>query len=74
METLFAMKKAKFKALLAGGIGNLVSGIFFGTGCIIIEHIDNTWWQAKDPAQSEEVATAENEPSSPPTAELASAD
>ncbi len=40
------MKTTKFKKLLLIGLGNIVSGIFFGTGCILIEHIDNTWWHA----------------------------
>jgi hypothetical protein len=29
-------------------LGNLVSGMFFGTGCIIVEHIDNVWWPTDD--------------------------
>jgi hypothetical protein len=36
------------KGVLAVVLGNLVSGMFFGTGCIIVEHIDNTWWPTDD--------------------------
>jgi hypothetical protein len=37
------MTKIRYKELLVVGLGNVVSGIFFGTGCIIVEHVDNTW-------------------------------
>lgn len=48
------VRKTKFKRLLLIGLGNLVSGMFFGTGCIIIEHIDNTWWHAEADSSDEE--------------------
>jgi hypothetical protein len=37
------MKKTRLKRLLVVGLGNIVSGIFFGTGCILIEQADKTW-------------------------------
>jgi hypothetical protein len=36
-------------------LGNLVSGIFFGTGCIIVEHIDNVWWPTDDNTAQEQI-------------------
>ena len=61
------MKTTKFKKLLLVGLGNIVSGIFFGAGCIMIEHADNTWWHAeKDRSQQDEVANDEDTPSSTP--------
>ncbi len=60
------MKTSRFKKLLLVGLGNILSGICFGLGCIAIEHIDNTWWHAeKDPSQQEEVAD-ERTPTSTP--------
>jgi len=67
------MKKYKLKRLLAIGLGNLTSGIFFGAGCIIIEHIDNTWWQSESPSQQQSIAANENESSSAPALELTAA-
>ena len=53
------MRKTKFKKLLLVGLGNLVSGIFFGVGCILVEHADNTWWHAEsDRSKDEEIAEA----------------
>ncbi len=62
------MKTTKFKKLLLVGLGNIVSGIFFGAGCIMIEHADNTWWHAeKDTSTQDEVAAAdEDTPSNTP--------
>ena len=37
------MKKTRLKRLLAVGLGNIVSGIFFGTGCILVEQADRAW-------------------------------
>jgi hypothetical protein len=60
------VRKTKFKRLLLIGLGNLVSGMFFGTGCVIVEHIDNTWWQSEADSSDEEdkpkVAIADTEP------------
>ena len=59
------MKKTRFKELLAVGLGNIVSGIFFGTGCILIEHADNLWLQpetAQDENASETKTTATKQP------------
>ena len=55
------MKKTRFKELLAVGLGNIVSGIFFGTGCIMIEHADNLWIHpeiAEDDGVAESKTTA----------------
>jgi 1,4-dihydroxy-2-naphthoate octaprenyltransferase len=61
------VKTTKFKKLLFVGLGNIVSGIFFGAGCIMIEHVDNTWWHAeKDTSTQDEVAADEDTPSSTP--------
>jgi hypothetical protein len=37
------MKKTRLKRLFIVGLGNVVSGIFFGTGCILVEQADRTW-------------------------------
>jgi hypothetical protein len=42
------------KGILTFVLGNLVSGMFFGTGCIIVEHIDNVWWPTDDNTAQEE--------------------
>jgi hypothetical protein len=42
------------KGVLAFVLGNLVSGMFFGTGCIIVEHIDNVWWPTDDNTAQEQ--------------------
>jgi hypothetical protein len=65
---LSAVDRLKRKGVLTVVLGNLVSGIFFGTGCIIVEHIDNVWWPTDDnTAQSEsttkpKVAARHSEP------------
>jgi hypothetical protein len=33
--------KKKFRKLLFRGLCNLISGIVFGTGCLVAEHIDS---------------------------------
>lgn len=66
------MKKTRFKELLAVGVGNIVSGIFFGTGCILIEHADNLWIHpetAQDESVSETKTTATKQPKSTETDE-----
>ena len=35
------------KSFLLSGLGNLASGLFFGTGCIIVDHIDG-WLNPQD--------------------------
>jgi hypothetical protein len=45
------------KILSAGLLGNLISGMFFGTGCLIVEHIDSTWISKDDSAQEETTST-----------------
>ena len=35
------------------GIFNLTSGIVFGAGCLIAEHVDSSWWQAKEASLAE---------------------
>jgi hypothetical protein len=41
------------KILSAGLLGNLVSGMFFGVGCLIVEHIDNKWFSTEENAPKE---------------------
>jgi hypothetical protein len=41
-------KKFGFKKLLILGLCNLTSGIVFGVGCLVAEHIDSNWWQSKE--------------------------
>jgi hypothetical protein len=43
-------KKFKLKKLLLRGLGTLVSGMIFGTGCVIVDRIDS-WSQAEDPPE-----------------------
>jgi hypothetical protein len=53
------VRKTKFKKLLLVGLGNLVSGMFFGVGYILVEHADNTWWNVEsDRSKDEEIAEA----------------
>jgi hypothetical protein len=40
------------------GIGNLTSGIIFGTGCLFAEHIDSNWVQSNKEASSTESVIA----------------
>jgi hypothetical protein len=46
-------KKFGFKRLLMIGLCNLISGIVFGAGCLIVEHIDSNWWQSKEATSTE---------------------
>ena len=47
------MKKTRLKRLLVVGLGNIVSGIFFGTGCILVEQADKTWIHPETISQDE---------------------
>jgi hypothetical protein len=49
-------KKFGFKRLLMLGFCNLTSGIVFGAGCLVAEHIDSNWWQSQE-ASSTKSAT-----------------
>jgi hypothetical protein len=49
-------KKFGWKRLLILGLCNLISGIVFGAGCLVAEHIDSNWGQAQE-ASSTEPAT-----------------
>ena len=49
-------KKFGFKRLLILGLCNLTSGIVFGAGYLVAEHIDSNWWPSKE-ASSTEPAT-----------------
>jgi hypothetical protein len=40
-------KKFKLKKLMLRGLGTLISGMIFGVGCAIVDHVDN-WSQAED--------------------------
>ncbi len=44
------------RILSAGLLGNLISGMFFGIGCLIVEHIDNKWFASDETAQQEPTA------------------
>jgi hypothetical protein len=46
-------KKFGFKRLLMLGLCNLISGIVFGAGCLVAEHIDSNWWQSKEASSIE---------------------
>jgi hypothetical protein len=48
-------KKFGFKRLLMLGLGNLISGIVFGAGCLLAEHIDSNWWQSQEASSTEPV-------------------
>jgi hypothetical protein len=63
------MKKIRLKRLLLVGLGNIVSGIFFGTGCILIEYADNTWFHPETISQDDS-SSDEEAPIKPPTAGL----
>jgi hypothetical protein len=45
-------KKFGFKRLLMLGLCNLTSGIVFGAGCLVAEHIDD-WWQSQEASSTE---------------------
>ena len=49
------MKKTRLKELLVVGLSNVISGVFFGTGCIMIEHADNTWWHNESASDEETI-------------------
>jgi hypothetical protein len=51
------VSQTKFKQILAIGLGNIVSGMLFGTGCLIVEHIDESWSPADNIAQAEDKTT-----------------
>jgi hypothetical protein len=73
------MTKIRYKELLVVGLGNVVSGIFFGTGCILVEHVDNTWLHpetvAEEAVEPKQKPTATVKKSSPANnTELADAD
>ena len=42
------MEKTRLKQLLLLGLGNITAGMFFGTGCIIVEHANNVLWPEED--------------------------
>jgi hypothetical protein len=48
-------KKFGLKRLLILGLCNLISGMVFGAGCLVAEHIDSSWWQAQEAGSSESV-------------------
>ena len=48
-------KKFRVKRLLILGMCNLTSGIVFGAGCLVAEHIDNNWWQTKEVSSPDRV-------------------
>ena len=42
------MEKTRLKQLLLLGLGHITAGMFFGTGCIIVEHANNILWPEED--------------------------
>ena len=46
-------KRFGVKRLLILGLCNLTSGIFFGAGCLIAEHVDSSWWQSGEAPPAE---------------------
>jgi hypothetical protein len=54
-------KKFKLKKLIRKSLPSLVSGLWIGIGCSIIDHADSTWFQAKDPVPSGNVAAANSD-------------
>ena len=42
------MHKTRLKQLLLLGLGHITAGMFFGTGCIIVERADNILWPDED--------------------------
>jgi hypothetical protein len=48
----------RFKKLLMLGLCNLTSGIVFGAGCLIAEHIDGTWGQSGEAPPAEVINKA----------------
>jgi hypothetical protein len=52
------VSQTKFKQILAIGLGNIVSGMLFGTGCLIVEHIDDSWSPTDNTAQAEDKTTS----------------
>jgi hypothetical protein len=73
------MTKIRYKEILMIGLGNIVSGMFFGAGCIIVEHVDNTWIHpetvAEETVEPKPKSTATVKKSSPAeNTELADAD
>jgi hypothetical protein len=73
------MTKIRYKELLVVGLGNIASGMFFGAGCIIVEHVDNTWLHpetvAEETVEPKQKSTASVKKSNPAdTTELAGTD
>ena len=50
------MEKTRLKQLLLLGLGNITAGMFFGTGCIIVEHANNILWPDEDATPAKIVA------------------
>ena len=59
MNKLKKLQKFRVRRLLVLGLCNLTSGIVFGAGCLIAEHIDSNWLQSRDGATPEKVAASE---------------
>jgi hypothetical protein len=63
-QELRAVRKTRLKQLLLIGLGHIASGMFFGTGCIIVEHADNIWWPSEDTAQEKTASERKVTPNS----------
>jgi hypothetical protein len=47
--------KTKFRKLLFRGLCNLISGMVFGTGCLVAEHVDSYLEHSKEASSTESV-------------------
>jgi hypothetical protein len=56
------VETTRFRQLLLIGLGHLAAGMFFGTGCIIVEHVDHVWWPDQDTAQEKTAAEPTGSP------------
>lgn len=59
IKSLKKPHKFGFNKLLKLGLCNLISGMVFGTGCVIAEHIDSNWLQSQDASTPEKIAASE---------------
>jgi hypothetical protein len=48
------MKMIQFKPFFTLALGNIVAGMLFGTGCIIVEHAHNRLWRSESTIQEQE--------------------
>ena len=69
------IKKIQFNPVLRIALGNIVSGMLFGTGCILVERAGNTLWPSESTdREQEDVAPAKQKSPHVKTARSAPAD